>query len=69
MIRKYKPSTINKALLLINRGYTRKEAAKRAGIGLYALHYYIAKKASPKLRKILLNRSHIQAIKTLQSLL
>lgn len=65
----YSQSTINRALSLVNSGLTRKAAAKKAKIGIYSLNYYLSKKASPKLRKILLRDEHVKAIKTLQSLL
>lgn len=69
MVKKYSDSTINKALSLVNSGYTRKAAAKKVHMGLPALNYYISKTASPKLRKILLRPIHIKAIRALNQLL
>ncbi len=65
----YKQAQINHALSLVNTGFTRKEAAKKTKMNVHSLNYYIAHKASPKLRQILLRRSHIKAIKTLAKLL
>lgn len=69
MKQKYNTATINRALNLVNSGMTRKAAAKKAGINQFSLNYYISKTASPKLRKILLRKTHIEAIKTLQALI
>lgn len=63
MKKKYTQKQITKALLLVNKGMTRPEAAKKAGINVFSLHYYLAKKASPKTRQLLLRpKKHIKAI-------
>lgn len=64
---KYTTAQVNKALSLVNSGLSRKEAARKAKMGVYAVNYYISK-SSPKLKKILLRKRHLRAFKTLQSL-
>lgn len=65
----YTKAQITKALLL-SKTMTRKEAAKKAGLkNVYVLNYYLSKKASPAVKKVILNSAHMRAIKTLSTLL
>lgn len=68
----YTNTQISKALDLVNtKGLTRKEAAKKAKIGIYSLNYYLSKKTKPAKQNntIILDEIHIEALKTLSSLL
>lgn len=65
----YTNAQIKKALLLVNQGLTRKAAAKKAKIGVHSLNYYLSKKASPEIKKVILGRRYLKAIEVLKTLL